>query len=458
MKKLKSVITNTLRKSVAVSVVAAAPFALLSAADVSALDVAPAGAKALQPAEKRPDPRRLPGLPQSFLEDYSEVTSTLEPNDEQIADGAKPNPAKAFEMAKEMEEDADDLNPYAKAMLFQVLGQIYYEREDTANTIRYFEKVVGQSPNLPVGTEAQFYYFLGQLYAQEENEQKAVEYLEKWSKMVAMISPSQYATLAQIYYGADQPEKALANMLHAVQVYEAEGKVPREDWLSFLRALYYFKEDFQSTLSIVKTLVRHYPKMNYWTQLSSLYYELGQMENFSRAQDSMYVMGGLKKENELKGLAGYFIENEAPYKAAKVLDKAINNDKLVDPTSANLELLANSWRLAQETDKALVEMKRAAAKSDDGDLYFNLARLLFSRDEFSAASSAAKNALSKGGLKRPDQVHMTIGQTELELGNFEEAIEAFTKASRDKRSRQFANQWIKFTEGERKRQEALKEG
>ncbi|MDO3387414.1 PAS sensor protein [Gilvimarinus sp. SDUM040013] len=458
MKKLKSVISNTLRKSVAVSVIAAAPMALLSSADVYALDVAPAKAQALQPAEKRPDPRRLPGLPQSFIKDYGEITSTLEPTEEQVAEGAKPNPAKAFEMAKDMEEDVEDLNPYSKAMLYQVLGQIYYEREDMANTIRYFEKVVAQSPNLPAGTEAQFYYFLGQLYAQEENEAKAVEYLEKWSKMVAMISASQYATLAQIYYGADQQEKALANMLQAVSMFEADGKIPREDWLSFLRAMYYFKEDYRSTLNVVKAMVRHYPKMSYWSQLSSLYYELGEMENFSRTQDSMYVMGGLKKETELKGLAGYFIENEAPYKAAKILDKAINQDKLVKADATNLELLANSWRLAQETEKALVEMKRAAAKSDDGDLSFNLARLLFSRDDFSGASSAAKSALRKGGLSRPDQVHMTIGQTELELGNFEAAIEAFKKAARDKRSRQFANQWIKFTEGEKKRQDALKDG
>lgn len=458
MKKLKSVISSTLRKSVAVSVIAAAPFAMLSAVNVHALDVAPAKAQPLQPAEKRPDPRRLPGLPQPFIKKYSEITSTLEPSEEDIAKGAKPNPAKAFEMAKDMEKDIDELNPYARAMLYQVLGQIYYEREDTANTIRYFEKVVEQSPNLPVGTEAQFYYFLGQLYAQEENEKKAVEYLEKWSKMVAMISASQYATLAQIYYGADQPEKALANMLQAVNMYEAEGKIPREDWLSFLRALYYFKEDYRSTLNVVKALVRHYPKMSYWSQLSSLYYELGEMENFSRAQDTMYVMGGLKKEAELKGLAGYFIEKEAPYKAAKILDKAINQDKLVKADASNLELLANSWRLAQETEKALVEMKRAAAKSDDGDLSFNLARLLFSRDEYREALTAAKNALKKGGLSRPDQVYMTVGQAELELGNFDAAIEAFTQAARDKRSRKFANQWIKYAEDERKRQEALKGG
>lgn len=457
MKTLKSVISATLQKSVGVAVLAAAPVLTMVSVDAMAVDgIAPANATYLKPAEQRPDPRRLPGLPQDFIKDYSEITSTMEPSEEQIAEGAKADPAKAFQMAKEMEREAGELNPYAKAMLYQVLGQLYYEREDMPNTIKYFEMVVAQSPNLPVGTEAQFYYFLGQLYAQEENEKKAVEYLERWSKMVTMISATQYSTLAQIYYGAEQHEKALANMLQAIEMYEAEGKMPREEWLSFLRALYFFKEDFNSTLAVVQELVRLYPKMSYWSQMASLYYELSQLDNYYRTMDSMYVMGGLKKENELKSLAGHFIENDAPYKAAKLLDKGINQDKIVDPTATNLELLANSWRLSQETDKALVEMKRAAAKAEDGDLYFNLSRLLFARDEFEDSVSAARNALQKGGLSRPDSVHLTIGQAELALGNFDEAIEAFKKASRDKRSQKFASQWITYTEGEKKRQEALK--
>ncbi|MCP8900710.1 tetratricopeptide repeat protein [Gilvimarinus xylanilyticus] len=457
MKTLKSVLSATLQKSVGVAVLAATPLLTMVSVDALAVDgIAPANASPLQPAEQRPDPRRLPGLPQSFIEDYSEITSTMEPSEEQIAEGAKADPAKAFQMAKEMEREAGELNPYAKAMLFQVLGQLYYEREDMPNTIKYFEMVVAQSPNLPVGTEAQFYYFLGQLYAQEENETKAVEYLERWSKMVTMISATQYATLAQIYYGAEQHDKALANMQQAVKMYESEGKVPREEWLSFLRALYFFKEDYKSTLAVVTELVRLYPKMSYWSQLASLYYELGQLDNYYRTMDSMYVMGGLKKENELKGLAGHFIENDAPYKAAKVLDKGINQDKIVEPTATNLELLANSWRLAQETEKALVEMKRAAAKAEDGDLYFNLSRLLFARDEFDASVSAAENALSKGGLSRPDSVYLTIGQAELARNNFDAAIDAFKKASRDKRSQKFASQWITYAEGEKKRQDALK--
>ncbi|MDO3381008.1 tetratricopeptide repeat protein [Gilvimarinus algae] len=455
MKKLTSTVSATLHKAVTVALFAVVPMLSL---DVLALDVKPSSAKPLQPAAQKPDPRRLPGLSQSFIKDFQEVSETLEPTEEALAEGAKPNPQRAKQLADELSKDMEELNPYEKVMLYQLYGQIYFEEENIPKTIETFENILKQSPNLPVGMEAQYTYILAQLYAQEEQEKKAVQFLERWAKMTTLISSNQYSQIAQVYYGADDNEKALANMLEAIRLNEAEGKIPKEDWLGFLRALYFFKEDYNSTLSVVQALVRHYPKMNYWGQMASLYYELGRLEDYYRTLDSMYVMGGLKKENELKSLAGHFIENEAPYKAAKVLDKGVNEDKIVKPTAQNLELLANSWRLAQETDKALVEMKRAAAKSEDGDLYFNLARLLFARDEYDAAVTAASNALQKGGLSRPDSVHLTIGQAELARGNFDEAIDAFKKASRDKRSQKFASQWISYTENEKKRQDALKDG
>ncbi|BFM21942.1 hypothetical protein [Gilvimarinus japonicus] len=465
MKNVKSMISGTFKKSLLASALFAAPaitgFVAFDLVPEQSLFVAGSAqaqsAKLMKPAEKKLDPRRLPGLSQSFIEDLQEVSEALDPTEEAIAEGAKSDPRKALQIVNEMAEDMGDYNPYEKVMVYTYYGSIYYNLENTEKTIESFENVVKQSPNLPVGTEAQYLYTLAQLYSQEDQPKKALDFLKRWSKMVTSISAEQYAVIAQVYYANDDLDAALVNMLEAISLYEADGKIPKEEWLGFTRAVYYTREEYPKTLEVVEQLVRHYPKMSYWRQLVGLYYELGRIDDYYRALDSMYVMGGLKKDGQLRTLAGGFIDKDAPYKAAKVLDKGINEDKIIEPTSKNLELLANSWRLAQETDKALVEMKRAAAKSDDGDLYFNLARLLFSRDQFDDAVAAGNNALKKGDLSRPDSVHLTIGQAELSRNNFDAAIASFKKAAKDERSRKFATQWTSFAESERKRQEALKD-
>jgi len=101
-------------------------------------------------------------------------------------------------------------------------------------------------------------------------------------------------------------------------------------------------------------------------------------------------------------------------------------------------------------------MERAAAKADDGELYFSLSRLLFSVERYDDAVAAARNALRKGGLRRVDTVHITIGQAEIERGNFAEAEKALKEAAKDERSRRIANQWINYAGTEQRRREALK--
>lgn len=411
-------------------------------------------ARPLQPNPEQIQPRRLPGQSQRFVEEMQEINDLIDPPEDS---GQQPNVDRALQLLDNVTRKIDDYNPFEKAMIYQLYGQIYYDREDTDNMIRSFENVVAQSPNIPPGTEAQFLYILAQLYMQEEQYDKSIEYIRRWTQLVNNITPDQYYTIGQIFYSNEDVENAKANILEAIRLYEADGKIPKEDWLAFMRTIYFFEENYSKALEFVTQLVVHYPKLTYWTQLASLYYEEGRIEDYYQALDTIYVMGGLKKESELKSLAGHFLENDAPYKAAKVLDKGMNQDGIIEPTEENLEMLANSWRLAEEREEALKEMQRAAAKSDDGELYYGLARLLFAAERYEDSVNAARNALRKGGLRRPDQVQITIGQAEIERGNFDEAREAFEAAAKDDRSRRIANQWKQFADTEEQRQKALEE-
>jgi tetratricopeptide (TPR) repeat protein len=396
--------------------------------------------------------RRLPGVSQSFAKDLTEVANFLQPPEESTE---KPNPNKALEVLNRISRGIDKLNPYEVAQLHQYYAFAHYGKEDYTRALQSLEKVIAQSPNIPVSMEAATYLTLAQLYGQEENYKKSLELMLKWTDFVSEIRPDQHYLFGTLYYQLEDMNNALANVSEAVRVTEAAGKIPPESWYNFQRGIYLEREDYASALTVLHKLARHYPNANHWTQMAQIYAMLNRDKEKLAALEAAYLMGGVTTERQLVVLASYFLEADAPYKAAKVLDKAINKDKSVEPTAKNLELLANAWRAAQEYSKSLAEMEKAAQKSENGNLLHTLASLYNSNDRYKDAIRVAKQALNKGGLNRPDQVHMVIGAAYIELGEFDEAIKAFKEAAKDKRSERLGNQWATYAQRERDRIAAL---
>lgn len=456
IKLLKSAVIGTFGKAVLASSLFVAPVASVQLAEALApgqkfLSGAQAFAQ-VKAGNKTFEPRRLPGVSQSFAKDLMEVSNFLQPPEES---GEKPNPDRALEVLNRVSRGIDKLNPYEVAQLHQYYAYTYYGKEDYRRALQSFEKVIAQSPNIPLSMEGSTYLTLAQLYGQEENYKKALELMIKWTDYVSEIRPDQHYVFASLYYQVNDMNSALANVNEAVRVTEAAGNVPAEAWYNFQRSMYLEREDYPNALKVLHKLARHYPKASHWTQMAQLYAMLNKDKEKLAALEAAYLMGGVTNERQLVVLASYFLEADAPYKAAKVLDKGINKDKTIEPTSRNLELLANAWRAAQEYSKSLVEMEKAAQKSENGNLLHTLASLYNSNDRYKDAIRVAKQALTKGGLNRPDQVYMVIGAAHIELGEFDEAIKAFNEAAKDKRGERLGRQWASYAQRERDRIAAL---
>jgi len=142
--------------------------------------------------------------------------------------------------------------------------------DNPRKTIEYFRKVVANSPKIPSGLESSTWQVLAKLHLQEEEYQQALEAFENWADMVTMISASQYYTLSLLFYQMDQQDRALVHVNKAVEMHEQDDKIPEENWYSMQRLLYYEREDYQNTIEVLKKMVRHYPKISTWRQLSDL--------------------------------------------------------------------------------------------------------------------------------------------------------------------------------------------
>ena len=172
----------------------------------------------------------------------------------------------------------------------------------------------------------------------------------------------------------------------------------------------------------------------------------------------------MNKESEYLALAQLLLLNKNPYWAADVItsgqkkmitivDEETKEEKIepvVKDTEKNLKLLADSWRMAQEIDKAIPVLEKSAEMSDKGTSYVILGNLYLSEDRVDKAIEAINKGLEKGDIKNISQVYLTLGQAHFELQNFDEARKNFRIAARDKKKsiKTQANTWLKYTENE----------
>ena len=408
-----------------------------------------AGVAVAQDDKKKKDQRetrRTPALRNKVYEQLAEAQVFIE--------------AKQYDEALEILNDMERqkgkraLNSYELANLYNLFAFVYYSQENFRGALEAYKNVASQ-PDIPLAMEINTRYTIAQLYFVMEDWQSGINALNEWFKVTDNPSAQAYILLGQGYYQLKQYDESLRNTLIAVNMYKDKGKVPKEQWYSLLRFLYFEKNDVDNTIAVLEEMIVHYPKKQYWVQLSHMYGEAKDDSKQLAAMDTAYVQDFLDKDREQVTMAYLFLNAEVPYKAAKVLDKGIKNET-VEASSKTLEILGSAWRQSQELAKSIPVMEQAAAKSDEGELYCRLGNIYLDEEQFRKAVDANKRGLAKGGVKRPDTCLLVKGMAHFNLGEYKSARSAFQQAAKDKRSKKYAEQWIKYMDNEIARQEELK--
>jgi tetratricopeptide (TPR) repeat protein len=347
------------------------------------------------------------------------------------------------------------LNSYELANLYNLFAFVYYSQEDYKAALASYEKLVAQ-PDIPLAMEINTRYTIAQLYFVMEDWANGVEALHDWFKVAETPSAQAYILLGQGYYQLKDYDNALKNTLIAVNMYKDKGKVPKEQWYSLLRFLYFEADNIAMTVATLEEMIVYYPKKQTWVQLSHMYGESKQEAKQLAAMETAYVQDMLDKDREQITMAYLYLNADVPYKAARVLEKGVG-DKSVEDSSKTLEILGNAWRQSQELKKAIPVMEQAAAKSEKGELFCRLGSVYLDNDNFKKAIVANKKGLKRGGVKRPDSCQLVLGMAYFNVKNYSGARKAFKQAAKDKRSKKYADQWVKYMNNEIERQRKLQE-
>ena len=412
--------------------------------------------------------KKARALQSSTAKKMAKVYEALEEVDE------KGEPAPDMEtvvsILTDLKNNRDELKSYDRSVMWNAWAYVYFSDGDYSKALSAYSNLINE-PDVTIGLRVGALLSMGQIHLVQERYSQGIAYILQWMKEVETVTAQSWALLGQAYFSTEDYRKSLSSMEKAISLAEEEGYKPRENWyvimaanINELKSEIGEKESLLRQIDIYEILVNLYPKKTYFIQLGGSYGQLGRERDYMITLKAAHAKDFLDKESEYLVLAQLLLLNKNPYWAAEVLvsgqkkmvtivDEKTEEEKIVPvvkDTEKNLKLLADSWRMAQEVDKAIPILEKSAKMSKDGESYVILGNLYLSEDRVDEAVDAIKKGIEKGQIKNMSQVYLTLGQAYFELQEFDEAKKNFRIAARDKKKKikTQANNWIKYTENE----------
>jgi len=215
----------------------------------------------------------------------------------------------------------------------------------------------------------------------------------------------------------------------AEQVLAADGRNAPESVTQFLIFLYDKTNQPGKKAALIERLLEQDPsKRIYWDAISGDYQKAGNDAKAFEVQKAMYLGGILQKEEEIERIVQFYNLLDAPYQAARILEKEMNAGRITKDYD-NLELLANLYQVAREHEKAIPVITEAAGISSNGAMFERLGRSYIDLQQWEKAETALTQAINKGGVKDRGFAWVQIGQSRFERDDRAGAREAFRQAN-----------------------------
>ncbi len=333
----------------------------------------------------------------------------------------------------------EKLSPYERGKVEQILFNIAYSQDQYEKARGHLKSAI-DSGGLNAQEIDQARYQSAQLFMQEEKWREGAAALEEWFRTAATPNSAAYYLLAVAYYQQEDFDRALPPAKKAVELMDKAK--PNESWLSMLSALHLQREEYRDAVPVLQQLVTAAPeKKTYWMQLSSVY---GQMEDYPNALAIMQLannVGLVTEDSEVRRLADLLLFNDVPYRGAQVLEAAIEK-KIVNIDDKLYEKLANCWIAAQEFDKSVPPLQRAAELAATGDTFVRLGEVQVQREDWPAAIVAIQRGVDKGQLKDPGSAQLMLGIAHYSQKNYDDAVPFFNRARQSDKHRQIADSYL----------------
>jgi predicted Zn-dependent protease len=328
-------------------------------------------------------------------------------------------------------------NPFGLAQVYQTEGFLYAQQSKYKMAQKALQKSL-KLKALPLRGTLNSMMTLAQIYMADENFQKAIPLIQDVIFNSENVKPRRYVTLAQCYTALKMHRAAIFPLRKAIQIESS----PKETWYQLLVALHYELKEYKDASDALTFLVKMRPdKKKYWKQLSSLYLAQNRDRDAVATMEIAYKKGFLTTEKDVKRLVSLLYHGGIPWKAAKFLEKALNQG-IVAKTRKNYEMLSNFWSESEEVEKALASLNLAAPLAKDGRIYVKQGSLFLALENWPKARTSFEAGLKKGKLKKPGFAYLSLGISRYKLKDFAGATSSFLQAKKISYTKGQAEQWL----------------
>ena len=201
-------------------------------------------------------------------------------------------------------------------------------------TVRYVNtKSLYPKEKIPEGLETTTLYTVAQLSYVQEKYDDALRYMEIWISKAQNPSSAPRFFMATVYYQMKQYDKAINQMQLGIQIANERGTTVKEQHWSLLTFLYFEKEDWPNVIETLKIMVEKFPKREHWIRLAGVYGQEGFEKEQMYSLEAAYTLGFLEKKTDYTNSAGLLMQEEVPYRAAKVLVAGFKAEAIEKDTS-----------------------------------------------------------------------------------------------------------------------------
>ncbi|MEO0549924.1 MAG: hypothetical protein AAFZ91_08380 [Pseudomonadota bacterium] len=318
-----------------------------------------------------------------------------------------------------------EMNCYEEGAALRLGAAIKIEAKDYAGAVSDLETALNRG-FIPQAEHKTTYYNISQIYLNTENLPKALEYFDKW--LAAGGSPDR-DTKWQLAVINQKLERNTESLRWAEEVFAEDGPNADRQVYDFLIYLYDDTNQLAKKAQLLEQLLAKNPNERMlWDAISGDYFRANEDRKAFEVQKAMYLGGILQTEDEIMRIVNFYNTFNAPYQAAKILNKEMNQGR-INKTYEKMELLANLYQVAREYKRAIPVIEEAAQISPNGEMYERLGRSYIELKEWANAEEALTNAINKGGLKDRALAWVLIGQSRYEREDRAGAREAFRQAN-----------------------------
>lgn len=325
---------------------------------------------------------------------------------------------------------------FIRAFAARVLAQAYQQKDDLSAAAGVLQGALQAADSLDVQTGQALRWQLIQVQVGQADYASALQQLELWwqneDHPQADAIYLRSALLAQL-------ERWVAAESWILEALEQNTSAP-DSWQALAVAIFQQQEKWVEAAhhqSIRLELNPERPRL--WNQLAQLQHLAGQSEEALVTRELAQRRGYLSAR-EQEALARELLSEGQPFRAAKVLEKLLENSE--KENLDRLRFAAQAWLQASQAEEAAMALERLAEKSQSKEDWRRLGDWHYSQGNWQQAINAWTQLRPQLEAEGRAEVELLIANALIDLENYSQArqlLEELLESSQETAARQWIN-------------------